>query len=203
MRFEKDTLASNIQLIVGLGNPGKPYSTTRHNAGAWFVDHLAKSYQATFKLERKFHGSLAQIHVDSLSCWLLTPTTFMNESGRAIRAFAQFHKLSANQILVAHDELDFPAGTVRLKYQGGHGGHNGLRDIISHLGTHDFYRLRLGIGHPRDRDRVHDYVLSQPSHSDKQQIEASIDEAASVIPLLLAGKIEQAMQRLHTTDIEE
>ena len=189
---------SCIELIVGLGNPGPQYAAHRHNVGAWFVDILARSHDINLRVEPKLHGKIGRLSTPQQSCWLFIPTTYMNESGRAVRAVAEFYKIAASSILVAHDELDFTAGIVRLKQNGGHGGHNGLRDIITQLQSSDFLRLRLGIGHPGHRDKVHDYVLSQPSNSDCDLILKAIDEGLQVLPDLLQGNIEQAIQQLHS-----
>lgn len=187
-----------IQLIVGLGNPGTQYADTRHNAGAWFVEHLATKEGAQLRFQNKFHGDTATIELAQHKGFLLIPATFMNASGQAVRAISQFYQIPPEAILVAHDELDFPVGTVRLKKGGGHGGHNGLRDIMQHLQTDGFYRLRLGIGHPGQRSEVHDYVLGRPSAHDRVLIQQAIDQSQTVLPDLLTGNIEKAMQVLHT-----
>lgn len=187
-----------IQLIVGLGNPGQEYESTRHNAGAWFVHALANRYQETLRLETKFHAHVTKITEDGENCWLMIPTTYMNESGRAVKAMTQFYKISPEHILVAHDELDFPAGVVKVKQGGGHGGHNGLRDIISALGGNTFNRARIGIGHPGDPKRVHDYVLTKPSRSDHDKIDNAIDDLLHVTPDLIKGETQKVMKALHT-----
>ena len=189
---------SGIRLIVGLANPGKQYADTRHNVGAWFLHELARQSQVSLSPESKFHGLAANANIGGVQCRLLEPTTYMNESGRAVRSIAQFYKLKADEVLVVHDELDFEPGTIRLKQGGGHGGHNGLRDIVACLGTPGFYRLRIGIGHPGDRHKVTGYVLGQPSKSDKIAIERSIDDGLRVIDDLLAGEFEKAMHYLHS-----
>lgn len=183
-----------IKLIVGLCNPGSAYQKTRHNAGEWAVRTIADAYNASFKLEKKFYGQIAAVK----NSILLLPNTFMNNSGQAVLAAKNFYKLSAENILVVHDELDLPPGTIKLKAKGGHGGHNGLRDIISRLGSKDFYRLRIGIGHPGHRDMVHNYVLGKPSNLDKISILHAIDRAIDVVPRLLDGEYERAMHVLHT-----
>lgn len=186
-----------IECIVGLRNPGAEYAKTRHNVGAWFVDALAESVNANFKLEKRFRSVVAKFSLDGHECWLLKPTTYMNESGTAVAAFARFYQIPVEKILVAHDELDFDAGVVRLKKAGGHGGHNGLRDVIAHI-TAEFYRLRIGIAHPGHRDDVTDYVLGVPSRADRDAITRSIQTALEIVPKLLSGKIQQAMHVLHS-----
>ena len=188
-----------IQLIVGLGNPGRQYEKTRHNAGFWFVDELARRYSANFKLESRFSGNVSKVNIEGHTVWLLKPTTFMNKSGLAARQLASFYKIPVENILIAHDELDLSPGTVRLKSAGGHGGHNGLRDLHAHL-SKEYWRLRLGVGHPGDRNKVVDYVLSQASKNDAIEISRAIDNAADYIQLILAGEMQKAMNQLHTKD---
>jgi len=188
-----------IQLIVGLGNPGPEYDRTRHNAGFWFVDALVRQRGDSLRHENRFHGETARIQRDGLDCRLLKPLTYMNRSGQAVSALAKFYRIPPESILVVHDELDLPPGTARLKKGGGHGGHNGLRDIISALGGNGFLRLRIGIGHPGHRDDVVEYVLRKASREDEGLIEQSIDAALDVVPLLLAGEVERAMHQLHST----
>lgn len=185
-------------LIVGLGNPGDRYSETRHNAGFWFVERLAEREGLRFRSEAKFSGELCRWS-SAAESWILKPTTFMNRSGQAVGALARFYKVPADEILIVHDELDLPAGSARLKLGGGHGGHNGLRDIINHLSTREFRRLRLGIDHPGHRDQVVNYVLDQPSKADRKAIDEAIDEALAVLPDVIAGRHDQAMNRLHGT----
>lgn len=189
-----------VQLIVGLGNPGMEYTDTRHNAGAWFVNHIANTFNLSLRNEAKFYCTTCEWQSKENHCRLLIPSTFMNHSGRSVKAISQFYKIPSQAILVAHDELDVAVGDVRLKYGGGHAGHNGLRDIISQLGTHDFARLRIGIGHPGHRDKVHDYVLSHPSKHDKQRIDQAIDMTISAIDTILDGDLQKAMKQLHTKD---
>ena len=189
--------ASPIQLVVGLGNPGRQYEYNRHNAGKWFVRLLAETCQTNFKLETKFKAEVARVSFADHNFWIICPTTYMNESGLAVRRFANFYKIPAESILVAHDELDFPAGAVRLKQGGGAGGHNGLRSIINQLGSKDFLRLRIGIGHPGDKSRVHDYVLSNPKPADFEQIIQAMQNIGPVLEDILAGNIENAMTALH------
>jgi PTH1 family peptidyl-tRNA hydrolase len=190
---------SAISLIAGLGNPGPEYDQTRHNAGFWFVDELARRHGVTLRRENRFHGWLGRARIDGHDVWLLKPDTFMNLSGQSIVAVALFYKIPRDAILIAHDELDLPPGTARLKRGGGHGGHNGLRSTIQHLSGPDFLRLRLGIGHPGHKDDVVDYVLHRPSRDDQRAIEDAIDGAADQVPLLLAGEFERAMHVLHSS----
>ena len=179
-----------IALIVGLGNPGKEYQKHRHNVGFWLLDELSQN----FKIEKKFFGEVG----DFKNIRLLKPTTFMNRSGLSVQSVVNFYKIKAEEILVIHDELDLNAGVVRLKKGGGHGGHNGLRDIITSLGSADFYRLRLGIGHPGDRNLVSDFVLHKPSSLENTQIEDAITKAILQIDNIIAGNFDKAMQTLHT-----
>jgi PTH1 family peptidyl-tRNA hydrolase len=187
-----------IQLIVGLGNPGTEYEPTRHNAGFWFVDELAQRCQQSFRAEARFHSDVARCLLQGAECRLQKPQTYMNRSGQAVRALMQFFRISSEQILVAHDELDLPAGTIKLKKGGGHGGHNGLRDLISHLDSREFYRLRIGIGHPGHKDQVVDYVLKQPGKQDRRLIDDAIDAALDVMPAVIGGHMEKAMHKLHS-----
>ena len=188
----------DLKVIVGLGNPGSKYTETRHNAGFWFIEELAREYSASFRQEKKFHGEVAKISLAGKDIWLLKPETFMNRSGQAVQSLMSFYRITADQLLVAHDEIDLPPGTAKLKTGGGHGGHNGLRDIISQLGTKDFHRLRIGVGHPGSKDQVVDYVLHNASRDDRILIDRDIDDAVSVIPDLASGTLEQAMQKLHS-----
>ncbi len=190
-------MSEGIQLIVGLGNPGPEYAKTRHNAGAWFVEAIAKQSGTSLRLESKLHGFTALTDYFPTPCRLFIPTTYMNESGIAVAAVARFYKIAPENILIAHDELDFDPGVAKLKKAGGHGGHNGLRSLIGHLSA-DFWRLRVGIGHPGHKDRVHDYVLSPPSLSDQKKILDSLDAAIDAMPLLIQGKSEEAMTQLHS-----
>ncbi len=188
---------ADIRLIVGLGNPGADYHSTRHNTGFWLVDALADQHAVNFRPESRFHGEVGKMRIDGKDIHLLKPTTFMNRSGQSVAALAKYFKITPGQILVAHDELDLSPGDIRLKLSGGHGGHNGLRDIINHLGK-DFYRLRIGIGHPGDRNQVVNYVLKPPGKADLQMIEDAIARALDTLPLLLHGDFAKAMQQLHT-----
>jgi len=187
----------NIDLIVGLGNPGSKYEQTRHNAGFWFVEEIARLKGAHFRPENKFSGEVCKVVLEGREIWLLKPTTFMNRSGMAIKQLASFYKIPTENILVAHDELDLEPGTARLKIGGGHGGHNGLRDTIAQMGK-EFNRLRIAIGHPGHRDQVSDYVLHRASQDEQISIDNSIDDALRVLPLLAEGSWEKAMHRLHT-----
>ncbi len=188
-----------IRLIVGLGNPGAQYQGTRHNAGADFVQTLAGRTGGSLQPDTKFHGLVGRITLSGHDLRLLVPTTFMNRSGQSVAAASRFYKIPPPEILVAHDELDIPAGSARFKRGGGHGGHNGLRDIVPALGNDaDFYRLRIGIGHPGEASKVTGYVLGKPSPLDRQRIDASIDEAVGALPLLLDGDATRAMTRLHS-----
>lgn len=189
---------SEIRLIVGLGNPGCEYDFTRHNAGFWWVDALAQQYSWSFRAENKFHGLVARGRLEGHELFLLKPQTFMNVSGRAVGALAQFYQIEPGQILVVHDELDLPPGGIKLKFGGGHGGHNGLKDIFSHLGTREFWRLRIGIGHPGERAAVVNYVLNAPRAEENGLIEHAVQRGLQVAPLVFAGKLEAAMLKLHS-----
>lgn len=188
---------SEIKLIVGLGNPGKEYEATRHNAGFWWVDQVCAETASKLNLEAKFFGHAGKLK-SSDEAWLLKPSTFMNASGRAVSALAKFYKIAPDEVLVIHDELDLPPGTVKLKKGGGNGGHNGLKDIAAQLGTPDFWRLRIGIGHPGDRNQVSNFVLHAPTRDEQSLIEQNIDQSTTLLPLLLQGKFEEAMLKLHT-----
>ncbi|MGB0733237.1 MAG: aminoacyl-tRNA hydrolase [Pontibacterium sp.] len=188
-----------VQLIVGLGNPGAQYVNTRHNAGADFVEQLAAQHHLTLAPEKKYHGLYAKGMVCGHMVHLLIPTTFMNLSGQSVAALANFYKIPAENILVAHDELDLPPGVARFKKSGGHGGHNGLRDIISKLGNNkDFYRLRLGIGHPGNAKLVANYVLNKAPVSERQSTDAASDEAGRHLGLAITGDWAKAMNQLHS-----
>jgi len=187
-----------IRLIVGLGNPGREYESTRHNAGFWWVDEFARLHKLDFRSEAKFHGLTARGQLHGHEVLLLKPQTFMNVSGRAVAALVQFYKIDPAEMLVVHDELDLPPGVARLKMGGGHGGHNGLKDIIAHLGTKDFWRLRLGIGHPGERAEVSDYVLNDPRREDRELIDEAMQHGQNVAHLVIEGKNEAAMLKLHS-----
>jgi PTH1 family peptidyl-tRNA hydrolase len=181
-----------------LANPGKEYADTRHNAGAWFVEQIATVTHAILRRELKYHGLHALAQIDTHPCHLLIPTTFMNLSGQAVSACINYHKLLPDTILIAHDDIDLPAGVVRIKFDGGDGGHNGLKDIIRHLNTKQFYRLRIGVGRPKNSLDVVDYVLSKPSKADRQEINHCLEQAQLTLPFLLQGEVHKAMQQLHT-----
>lgn len=195
---DQKPLPTSILLLVGLGNPGAEYEKTRHNVGFWFLESIAEKYHATFRLEAKFMAQVAKIQLDHHPCHLLLPTTFVNRSGDALRAFAKFYRIPSEAILVVHDDLDLPPGTVRLKRGGGDGGHNGLKSIIQQLGTKDFLRLRVGIGHPGHRDRVLDYVLGSPRREEAIEIHAGLDRALLLLTEMVQGQFERVMQSLHS-----
>jgi PTH1 family peptidyl-tRNA hydrolase len=191
-------MAQDIVMVVGLGNPGPDYASTRHNAGALFVDALAREAGPPRRPEKKYHGLYARIQWQGLDLHLLNPSTYMNRSGLSIKALADFFKIEPQQILVAHDELDIPPGTAKLKKGGGHGGHNGLRDTIAHLGTNEFQRLRIGIGHPGDSRKVTGYVLGRLGKQETEEFNAVTDEIIRVLPDAADGKLAAAMNRLHS-----
>ncbi len=186
-----------IKLIVGLGNPGPEYEDTRHNAGFWLLDQLAQQWHSHWQDDRKFFGHLIRSTRPSGEICLLKPQTYMNLSGQAVQAVASFYKIQPQEILVIHDELDLEPGRIKFKLGGGNGGHNGLKDIQARLGSPDFYRLRLGIGHPGDRNEVVNYVLKKPRREEKELIEDAIDKSIATLPDILAGKIEAAQRVLH------
>ncbi|MGH8503393.1 MAG: aminoacyl-tRNA hydrolase [Gammaproteobacteria bacterium] len=190
--------AEPIRLIVGLGNPGPRYEQTRHNAGFWFVDALIRACGGRFAPQRKFDGDAAVASLDGHEVRVFKPGAFMNRSGGPVRAMLGFYKLPLASMLIVYDEIDLPPGVARLKRGGGHGGHNGLRDVFAHTGA-DFWRLRLGVGHPGRSDLVVDYVLSRPSQADQRAIVDAAERALATMPMLATGQFEQAMHRLHTT----
>lgn len=192
-----------LRLIVGLGNPGAEHLRTRHNAGFWFIDALAQREGARFGIESKVHGETAKIVIDGNPLLLLKPTTFMNKSGIAIASALRYWKIEPEEMLVAHDDLDLPPGAARLKFDGGHGGQNGLRDIFAHLGHGKFHRLRLGIGHPGHKDRVTPWVLGRASIVDEAAIIDAVGAALDVLPLVVRGEFSEAMKRLHTAPATE
>lgn len=187
-----------FELIVGLGNPGSEYAETRHNAGFWFVDELARQSGCNLKPESKFFGEAGKAQIGSRSVHLLKPMDFMNNSGRSVGAFARFYKIPTEKILVAYDELDLSPGTVRVKKAGGHGGHNGMRDIIQKLGSSDFWRLRIGIGHPGHKSAVANYVLKRASAADQRLIEEVVDLGLREADRLVGGDINEATKALHS-----
>jgi len=186
-----------LKLIVGLGNPGSEYARTRHNAGFWLLDEFARRHGATFRNESRYRAEVARARVGGDELWLLKPMSFMNHSGGSVHSLAGFYKVPVESILVAYDELDFPAGVVRLKQGGGAGGHNGMRDIIAQMGD-PFWRLRIGIGHPGDKSAVLNYVLGRPQAEEERQIFEAIQAAIDIVPTLLTEGAPKAMNRLHT-----
>ena len=190
-------MSDPIKAVIGLGNPGTKYEATRHNIGFWFVDELCRQANGeTLKDDKKFHSQIGKVQLANQPLWLLKPQTFMNNSGRAVQALMSYYSIKPSEILVVHDELDLEPGVARLKATGGHGGHNGLRDIISCIGK-DFNRLRLGIGHPGHRDQVLNYVLGKAGKSEQQLLDESIARSCDVASEIVAGKAEQAMNQLH------
>jgi len=191
-------LTANLRLIVGLGNPGADYVDTRHNAGFWLIDEIAREQGLSFRFEKRHNADECKFKAHGRDVFLLKPQTFMNRSGQAVAALARYYKIAPGEILVIHDELDLSPGTNRIKQAGGHGGHNGLRDIVNHLGSRDFFRIRVGIGHPGDSKQVINYVLHKPSTADLTAIENASRDTLAVMPQLLEGRIDKAMQALHT-----
>jgi len=196
-------MSDSIALVVGLGNPGQKYRNTRHNAGALFLARLCEALRGELRPESKFHGHAGRIDIAGHEVRLLFPTTYMNNSGKAVAAIAQYYKLAPEHILVAYDELDLPVGTTRLKKGGGPGGHNGIRDIISALGSPDFVRLRFGIGHPGSAAEVLNYVLGEPSRAEAEQLATEFDKVLTLLPLLIEGKLQLAMNQLHTKTTQD
>ncbi|MFO7857978.1 MAG: aminoacyl-tRNA hydrolase [Ectothiorhodospiraceae bacterium] len=187
-----------VRLVVGLGNTGDRYAGTRHNAGFWLVDELVRRHGVALRADNRSRGEVARMDAGGATVHLLKPTTLMNRSGQAVGPVAGFYKIPPESVLVAHDELDLPPGTARIKRGGGHGGHNGLRDIERALGSRDFQRLRVGIGHPGHADDVVAYVLSRPSPADRRAIDEAVGDAADAVDLALGGQMDKAMQQLHT-----
>lgn len=188
-----------IKLFVGLGNPGPEYESTRHNAGFWWLDALARELKTTLVMDKAYHGLVARSSVNGQTVWLLKPQTFMNLCGKSVAALARFFKIESREILVAHDELDITPGEAKLKLGGSHAGHNGLRDIHAQLGTDDYWRLRLGIGHPGDKSEVINWVLKKPSLDHRLAIDQSIERALKALPHLLAGEMDKATLVVHTS----
>ncbi len=188
-----------IKLFVGLGNPGAEYEATRHNAGFWWTDALSREMKVQLALDKNYHGRVARTTIGGQTVWLLEPMTFMNVSGKSVAALARFFKIAPEEILVAHDELDIIPGQAKLKFGGSHAGHNGLRDIHAQLGTGDYWRLRIGVGHPGDKAEVINWVLKKPSQEHRVAIEDSIGRAIKAVPALLAGEMEKATMMIHTS----
>lgn len=193
-------MSQSVALIAGLGNPGAGYAATRHNAGFWLVDELARRAGANWRMESRYNAEIARARIAGEELWLIKPMSFMNRSGQAVRALAGFYKIPTEQVLVAHDELDLAPGVIRFKRGGGHGGHNGLRDLHRHLGSADYARLRIGIGHPGHRDAVLDYVLGKPQAGDARAIEDAIAAACDATETLLRKGWEHAFNELHSRD---
>jgi PTH1 family peptidyl-tRNA hydrolase len=189
-----------LKLIVGLGTPGVEYARTRHNAGWWFVDALAAQAGASWRAEPRRHGELARARIGDAELWLLKPMDYMNRSGAAVASVSGFYRVPPAELLVVHDDIDLPPGVARLKHGGGHGGHNGVRDVIAHIGA-DFWRLRLGVGHPGDRDRVIDAVLDRPTAAEQRAIDESVQRALEAVPRMLTEGAQKATHRLHSSDV--
>jgi len=192
-----------LRLIVGLGNPGPDYAETRHNAGFWFCERLARELGTSFSRESRYHGLVAKCRLAGADIFLLMPQTFMNRSGQAVQALAHFYRIAPAEMLVVHDELDIPPGQLRLKFGGGLGGHNGLKDITSHLGTQDYWRLRIGIGHPGDRNEVVNFVLKPPRKEESGEIDAAIDRALLAWPQLARSEFNAAMQKINAKPVQK
>ena len=186
-----------IRIIAGLGNPEEKYDRTLHNAGFWFVDAIARKFSGSFRYEKKFDADICKVTLHGEDVWLVKPQSYMNCSGQPVRGMLDYYRLKVGQLLVAHDEIDLPVGTVRLKHGGGHGGHNGIRDVIKHCGA-DFMRLRLGVGHPGDKSKVTNYVLKRATADVEAAVERNIDDAIAVLPELVDGDGNAAMKKLHT-----
>tara|TARA_R110002049_G_scaffold61408_17_gene163613 strand:+ start:878 stop:1456 length:579 start_codon:yes stop_codon:yes gene_type:complete len=190
-------MAAPVTIIAGLGNPEQRYERTLHNAGFWFADALARKYHGEFRYDKKFDAEACRVRLQGEEVWLVKPQSYMNLSGKPVRGMLDYYQLDVSNLLVAHDEIDLPPGTVRLKQGGGHGGHNGLRDIIRHCGA-EFMRLRLGVGHPGEKSQVTNYVLKRASPDVETAIEKNIDEAVSIMPVLMDKGLNAAMKDLHT-----
>jgi PTH1 family peptidyl-tRNA hydrolase len=184
-----------LKLVIGLGNPGAEYAETRHNAGFWFCERLADDLKTSFGKEARYHGWVANAR--DAGIWLLMPSTFMNDSGRAVQALAHFYRIEPAEMLVVHDELDLPPGRMQLRFGGGLGGHNGLKSLTAHLGTQDYWRLRVGIGHPGDRNEVVNYVLKPPRKEEREEIDATLDRALLAWPQLAKADFNAAMQKIN------
>tara|TARA_B100000963_G_scaffold323109_1_gene307703 strand:- start:349 stop:927 length:579 start_codon:yes stop_codon:yes gene_type:complete len=192
-------MSYTIQIIAGLGNPGEKYEKTLHNAGFWFLEDLALKYGGIFRYEKKFDIDSCKVDINGCSIWLIKPQSFMNLSGRPIKSFLDYYQLKVNNLLVVQDEIDLPSGTIRLKEGGGHGGHNGIRDVIQHCGP-QFIRLRLGVGHPGEKSKVINYVLNPGSKKVESAIKNNIKDALSVIPILMEDGFNEATKALHTKE---
>jgi PTH1 family peptidyl-tRNA hydrolase len=190
---------TQVRIIAGLGNPEDKYERTLHNAGFWYVDALARKYGGKFRYEKKFDAECCRVRINGDEVWLVKPQSYMNLSGGPVRAVMDYYRLGLDQLLVAHDEIDLPPGTVRLKQGGGHGGHNGIRDVIQHCGA-DFIRLRLGVGHPGEKDKVTGHVLKRASGDVESAVEENINDAIAVLPLLIDDGLNAAMKKLHTKE---
>jgi PTH1 family peptidyl-tRNA hydrolase len=190
---------TQLSIIAGLGNPEEKYERTLHNAGFWFVDAVARKYGGEFRYEKKFDADCCKVSISGSDIWLVKPQSYMNLSGGPVRAALDYYRLNARHLLVAHDEIDLPPGTVRLKQGGGHGGHNGIRDVMQHCGK-DFMRLRIGVGHPGEKDKVTGYVLKRATTSIAAAVEQNVDEALDVMPLLIEDGLNAAMKKLHTKE---
>lgn len=190
-------MTTHLTMIAGLGNPEERYARTLHNAGFWFVDELARRAGVAFKYEKRFDADVCKVSMAGSDIWLVKPQSYMNLSGGPIRKVLDYYRMSTDEMLVAHDEIDLPSGTVKLKTGGGHGGHNGMRDVIQHCGR-DFARLRLGVGHPGNKDKVTDYVLKKASADDEAAILKNVDEAVDVMDLFVESGLSAAMKKLHT-----
>jgi len=190
-------MSSHVSIVAGLGNPEERYARTLHNAGFWIVDEIARRWNGQFKYEKRFDADIGKVSVGANEIWLLKPQSYMNLSGGPVRAMLDYYRLPVEELLIAHDEIDLPPGTVRLKRSGGHGGHNGLRDVIRHCGK-EFMRLRVGVGHPGQKDQVTAYVLKRASSDVDAILQRSVDEAADVIPVLIDRGLDEAMKALHT-----
>ena len=193
-------MSALLKLIIGLGNPGSRYAGTRHNAGFWFVDRIAEKFSCSFTGGHKFAGDIARFRYDGNEYQLLKPRTYMNESGRSVQAVMNYFGIAPDEILVVHDEIDFAPGTIRIKRDGGAAGHNGIRDIIDCIGSNAFLRIRIGVGHPGDKDKVIGSVLGKPSRAERKLIEDAIDRGIGVFPLILNGEYQKAMTQLHTDE---
>ena len=190
-------MSSNVSVIAGLGNPEERYAQTLHNAGFWMVDEIARRENVSFKYEKRFDADIGRVSIEGNEIWLVKPQSYMNLSGGPIRAVLDYYRLPVENLLVAHDEIDLPPGTVRLKRSGGHGGHNGLRDLIRHCGK-DFMRMRIGVGHPGEKDKVTGYVLKRAASDLEAVLQQSVDAAVDIVPVLVDRGLDEAMKALHT-----